>query len=129
MTFVLLILLLFLLASFPLAKQFEPETGSIQGVITDQLGPVAQASVEARDLATGTILEAESDPAGLYRLENLHPGKYSLFVHALYHDSLWIQQIPVDHGQTVQHDIFLLRTPKETLNLGPANSPFQLASR
>jgi hypothetical protein len=115
-----------LLASIPLAKQFD--TGSIQGVITDQLGPVAQASVEARNVVTGDILNATSDRVGFYRLENLHPGKYSLWVQAKSHDSLWIQQIAVDHGETVQHDIFLLATPRETFGL-PTGSASQLASR
>jgi hypothetical protein len=116
-TYVLLILLLFVLASFPLAKQFEPETGSIQGLISDQLGPLPQASVEARNLATGATLYAESDPAGLYILDNLHPGRYSLWVTARYHDSLWIQQIAVEHGQTVHHDIFLASTARQTFDL------------
>jgi len=35
-----------LLASVPLAMQREP--GSIQGIITDQNGPVPNASIEAR---------------------------------------------------------------------------------
>ena len=129
-TYVMFMLLLLLFAAFPLARQFEPETGSIQGVITDQLGPVAQASVEARDLATGAVSDAETDRAGLYRLENLRPGKYSLWVEALFHDSLWVQQVVVDHGQTVQHDIFLLRTPQQTFDLtSPTGSRSQLASR
>lgn len=126
MTFVVLILLLFLLASLPLAKQFE--TGSIQGTITDQLGPVAQASVEARNVVTGDMLYASSDRAGFYRLESLRPGRYSLWVQARSHDSLWIQQIAVDHGETVRHDIFLLATPRETFGL-PTSSASPLASR
>jgi len=128
LTFGLLILLLLLLATFPLAKQLEPETGSIQGLIRDQVGPLPQASVEARNLATSAIFYAESDATGLYRLDNLHPGRYSLWVQARYHDCLWIKQVPVERGQTVHHDIFLSAIVTQTENL-PTGIPFQRASR
>ena len=125
--YVLLMALFLLMASLPLAKQFD--TGSIWGVVSDQVGPVPQALVEARDLATGTILDAESDLDGAYLLDNLHSGKYSLWVQAPYHDSLWIQQIAVERGQTVHHDIYLARTSRQTFNVELPGSPSPLASR
>jgi len=128
LTFGLLILLLLLLASFPLAKQLEPETGSIQGVIRDQVGPLPQALVEARNLATSAISYAESNGTGVYRLDDLHPGRYSLWVQARFHDSLWIKQVPVDRGQTVHQDIFLNAIATQTRNL-PTDNPSQRASR
>jgi len=117
LAYISLILLLFMLPSLPLAKQLEPETGCIQGLISDQLGPLPQASVEARNLMTGAISYAESDPAGLYMLDKLNAGRYSLWVTARYHDSLWVQQIAVEHGQTVQRDIFLASTARQTFDL------------
>jgi len=128
LTFGLLIPLLLLLATFPLAQQPEPETGSIRGVIRDQLGPLPQASVEARNLATSAILCAESDPTGFYLLDNLHAGRYSLWVTARYHDSLWIRQIAVARGQSVQHDIFLGAVVTQSQNL-PTGSRSRLASQ
>jgi len=124
-TYAVLMALLLLLASVPLAKQFD--TGSIQGVVSDQVGPLPQALVEARDLATQTIQDTESDLDGAYLLENLHPGKYSLWVQARYHDSLWIQQIAVQSGQTVHRDIHLIRIPTQSFNR--PDNPSPLASR
>ena len=106
--FVLLALILLLIASIPLAMQLE--TGSIQGKITNDRGPVANASVEARNVMTGTVARAVSDTAGTYNLEHLRAGRYSLFVLAAGHDSLWIRDVIVERGQTAQQDLHLTRT-------------------
>jgi hypothetical protein len=52
--FSLLVLGLLVMAAIPLAMQFD--TGSIEGVITNDRGPVANASIEARNLMFGDIL-------------------------------------------------------------------------
>jgi len=104
----LLMFILLLLASIPLAMQLE--TGSIEGVITNDRGPVARASIEARNMMTDAIFHAESDPVGHYKLEELRPGRYSLWVGAPGHDSAWIRQVIVERGQTTRGDIYVGRT-------------------
>jgi hypothetical protein len=106
--FVILMLILLLLTSIPLAMQFE--NGSIEGFITDQSGPVAGASVEARNRIHGDVLRTTSDATGYYKLWKVRAGSYSLWVQAEGHDSVWIERIPVEHGQAVREDVALGRT-------------------
>lgn len=101
--FTLLVVLFLLLASIPLARQFD--TGSIEGVIMNDHGPVANASVEARHVMSGATFRVESDADGRYRLENLRPGRYSLWVRSNGYESMWIQEIVVERGQTARKDI------------------------
>ena len=103
----LLILLLLLLASIPLAMQFD--TGSIDGVIMDEAGLVSKASVEAHNVLSGAEFHAESNAAGYYKLQNLSSGHYSLLVQAAGHDSLWVPAISVERGQAVHQDLHLGR--------------------
>ena len=110
--FGLLILLLLLLASVPLAMQLE--TGSIEGVITDDLGLVAEASVEARNVMSGTVFSTKSDEVGHYKLVDLRAGRYSLWVEASGHDLIWIRQVIVERGQTAHNDIRVGRTHTTT---------------
>ncbi len=94
-----------LLASIPLARQFE--TGSIEGTITDIKGALANASVEARNLLTGTVVDIQSDAGGQYLLDRLQPGPYSLWIEAHGHDSLWISRVIVEAHQTTRQDAYL----------------------
>jgi hypothetical protein len=104
----LLTLILLLLTSLPLAMQFE--TGSIEGLIVNDRGPINHASVEARHVVSGAVFESQSDASGHYQVTNLRPGKYSLFVQAPGHDSTWIRQVIVEHGQTTHTDVHLSRS-------------------
>ncbi len=108
----LLIAFLLLLVSIPLAMQ--RETGGIDGVITNQHGPIAKASVEARNVMSGSVFRAESDAAGRYKLAGLPAGRYSLWVKAGGHDSVWIREVVVDRGQTAHHDIQLGKSQTRT---------------
>ena len=94
-----------LLASIPLAMQ--RESGSIDGVITNQDGPIAKASVEARNVMSGSVTRVQSDVAGHYKLVSLAPGRYSLWVKAPAHDSVWIREVIVKEGRTTRRDIRL----------------------
>ncbi len=105
----LLILMLLLLASIPLAMQFE--TGSIEGVIMNDYDPIAKVSVEARNVMNGNAFRAESDAAGHYKLKKLPPGRYSLLVGVPGHDSTWIRQVIMERGQTVRSNVHLGRSP------------------
>ena len=111
----LAIVILLLLASIPLAMQFE--TGSIEGVVTNEIGPIAKASVEARSVISGTAFRTESDAVGHYKLENLRGGRYSLWVQAVGHDSTWIREVSVERGRTTHGDIHLGKSPTSTSGL------------
>ena len=111
----LAILILLLLASIPLAMQFE--TGSIEGVVMNELGPITKASVEARNVMSGAVFRTESDAVGHYKLENLRAGRYSLWVRALGHYSTWIRQVFVERGRTTHSDIHLGKSPTSTSGL------------
>ncbi len=108
------LVLLLLLGAYPLAMQFE--TGSIQGVITNDFGPVAKASVEAHSVLTGAIMSGASartasDAAGIYRLDNLRVGRYSLWVEAAGHEATWVPVVSVERGKTTRQDVHLTRIP------------------
>jgi Carboxypeptidase regulatory-like domain len=103
--YALLIAVLLLLASIPLAMQ--RETGGIDGLITNESGSIAKTSVEARNLMSGAVFRAESDASGHYRLELLPRGRYSLWVRAPGHDSVWIREVVVEPGQTAHRDVHL----------------------
>ena len=108
--YALLSLLVLFLCAIPLAMQFE--TGSIEGTVGDDFGPVAYASVEANHMMTGAFSHTESDPAGNYKLENLHPGRYALWVQAQGHDSLWLREVIVERGRATHQDLMLKRSPR-----------------
>ena len=101
--FGLILLMLLLLASIPMAMQLE--TGSIEGAIRSDYDPVSKATVEARGAGSEVAVRAESDPAGYYKLGRLRPGRYSIWVTAPGHDATWVRQVIVERGETVRSDI------------------------
>ena len=113
--FGLFILILLLLVSIPLAMQYQ--TGSIEGVIRNDVGPIATASIEARHLMSGFTVRTESDAKGHYKLENLRTGRYSLWVQAPGHDSVWVRQVSVEPGHTTHSDVHVGRAPTITSGL------------
>jgi hypothetical protein len=112
---VVLFVLLLLIASIPLAMQFE--TGSIEGSITDDLGPVANASVDARNVMTGAVGRAQSDAGGAYVVDNLRAGRYSLWIQAPGHDPIWLHGVIVERNQAARQDVHLTRTQTVTPGL------------
>jgi iron complex outermembrane receptor protein len=113
--YVLLILTLLLIGGIPLAMQLE--NGSIQGVITENRAAVAKASVEARNVMTGEVTRAESDAEGHYTLGGLRAGRYSLWVQAERHRSVWIREVVVERGQVTHKDVDLARITTLTSGL------------
>jgi hypothetical protein len=107
MKYVILALIFLLLASWPLARQFE--TGAIEGFITGSAGPVAGASVEARHSIRGDVARATSDAAGFYRVDGLRAGIYSLWIAADGYCSVQMERIPVERGQAVRRDVRMSR--------------------
>jgi len=62
-----------------LAAQSVVLTGVLSGRVTDQSGAAAVgAAVELRNLATGVVLSAHTNGAGLYRFPSLPPGSYAI---------------------------------------------------
>lgn len=103
--YILIMFLLLLIGSIPLAMQ--RDTGSIQGVITDNMIPVAKATVEARNIMTGAMASVESNATGNYKLEGLRPGRYSMWVQTLGPDSMWIREVIVERDRITRKDIEL----------------------
>jgi|GEM_PF-2562339 len=109
--YVLLIAVLLLLVSIPLAMQ--RQVGGIDGLITNEHGPIVKASVQARNVMSGAIFRAQSGAAGHYKIANLSQGRYSLWVTAPLHDSQWIREIVVEEGRTTHRDIRLGRSESD----------------
>src|SRR5581483_1401126 len=104
--YTLLILLILLLGSIPLAMQ--RDSAVLEGRITNNQGvAIAGAVVEARNTMTGAVFRATADALGNYTIEDLPQGRYSLWVTAAAHDSVWIREVIVDRGSTTQRDIRL----------------------
>ena len=114
--YAVLIALVLLLAIIPLAMQ--RDTGGMDGLITDEQGPIAKASVEARNVMSGTDFRAQSDATGHYKLQSLPQGRYSLWVKASEHDSEWIREVIVEHGRTTHRDIRLGKSQSGPLPTG-----------
>jgi|SRR5689334_25434188 carboxypeptidase family protein len=104
--YVLSIILILLLGSIPLAMQ--RDSGAIEGVVIDDHGAeIAGATVEARNTMSGVVFPAIADASGKYKIEGLPQGRYSLWVKAAGHDSVWIREVIVDRGQRVRRDFRL----------------------
>ena len=103
--YILLIAVLLLLVSIPLAMQ--RQVGGIDGLIMNEHGPIVKASVEARNVMSGAVFRAQSDAIGRYKMANLPRGRYSLWVTAPLHDSQWIREIVVGEDRTTHRDIRL----------------------
>ena len=114
--YVLLIAAVLLLATIPLAMQ--RGGGTINGLITDEHGPVAKASLEARNVMSGTVFRVQSDATGHYQMESVPQGRYSLWVKAPGHDSVWIREIVVEQGRATRRDIHLGKSPSDPLPTG-----------
>ncbi len=106
--FLLLAILLLLLLAVPMAMRL-PFQGSVAGVITDESGPVPGAVIQSKDLVSGDARRTMSDEQGRYILERMDPGKYSLWVQAEGHTSVWVARLVVEAGQTIHRDVQLQR--------------------
>ena len=108
LSYIVLVLLLLLAIAVPLAKQVQTTTGCVEGLIVDENGtPVAGAIVEARNILRGLVSRTESKADGSYRIEDLIPGKYSLWAEASGHTCEWIPMVIVQEGQHARQDFTL----------------------
>ena len=102
--FVLIVLILLLLG-VPLAMQWD--TGSVEGTIADSHGALKGATLTFRNVMNGAVVRVLSDAAGRYESGELRAGRYSLWIEAPDHDSLWVAQILVARGKVTRHDFRL----------------------
>jgi Carboxypeptidase regulatory-like domain len=107
--YVLIGAIVLLLASIPLARQFD--SGRLEGVVTSESGVVATASVELHNVMTGMVVYCDTNENGLYSFEDLRAGRYSLWVQAPGHDSVWIPEVFVEKGRTTHRDVRLASVP------------------
>jgi outer membrane receptor protein involved in Fe transport len=77
----LAIALLFTL-SWVEAAPGQTTTTNILGTVADEAGRLAEASVTAKDVATGFTYEAKTDAQGAYALQGLRPGTYEITLSA-----------------------------------------------
>jgi hypothetical protein len=92
-----------LLMAVPLQAQIASAT--LSGTITDASGKgVANAKVSVKNVATGQVVETQTDSAGLYGATNLVPGDYELSVSA-------------DGFSTKTAKVTIAQGAKQTLNL------------
>ena len=107
--YALLLLLLLLAISVPLAKQlYQSKPGGIEGFVVDEAGlPIPQAIVEARNIMREDFHTAVSGLNGFYRIPDLRPGKYSIWAKAGGHTSPWIPMVIVEEGAPTRQDIRL----------------------
>src|SRR5215467_11596514 len=116
---------LFLVGTFlfvlPLAAQ---NSGSIQGTVVDQQGAViAGARVEALDQEKGVVIRATTTGSeGLFNLQPLQPGVYTVRVHANGMKELSRPDLRLDSRQ-------VMGLGQLTLTLGAANEVITVESR
>lgn len=97
-------LLLLLGVTIPLAMP--PASGTIEGVVRNDRGPIPNAKVEAQH-TSGEVARAVSDSSGFFRLAGLRRGAYSLWITAPAHVAARIPQVFVEEGVTTRKDVSL----------------------
>jgi hypothetical protein len=100
-------LLILVLAVVSLA--FQRQSGVIEGMVTDQWGPIPGAMITARNVLHGDAVHTATNTNGHYRFDALRPGRYSLWVEAPEHEAVWALQVLVEEGQTTVRNVFLSR--------------------
>ena len=85
---------------YPVAAQ-TLTTGQVLGQVTDPAGAaVAQAQIDLRDSATGTVRTATTDQAGYYTFPQVTPGVYSVTVIASGFAKALVPSVRVEVGKT-----------------------------
>ena len=87
-----------------------PSVGNIEGFVRDEQGsPVTGATLQAFDIMRGGCCTVTSQANGFYRIADLIPGRYSLWVEAKGHSSKWLPRVVVEEGRSTRTDIRLRR--------------------
>jgi len=94
----------------PIAAQpYDFSGGSISGAVTDSS---TEDTISGATISTSIGTQAVADAAGLYLLENISPGDYTLTVTAPLYHSLTVENVTVSAGETTTLNISL--DPKTT---------------
>src|SRR5271166_511402 len=97
-------LALLLWATIPIHAQ--TTNGSIEAAVTDQSGgAISGASVTARNMDTGLTQTTTTTQAGIYSLQNIPPGRYSVTVEAPNLKKYTREGVTVSTGTAVSLDI------------------------
>ena len=109
--YTLLLLLLFLGISVPLAKQlWKNNSASIDGFVTDETGaPVSRAAVHAYTKLRGDSGHTMTENNGFYRISGLNGGQYSLYAQAQGYSLGWVPTVNVDDGQATHQNVQVRR--------------------
>lgn len=100
--------LLVLTATFTLPARAQLDTGAVSGVIKDPVGAVVpQASVQAKEVSTGTIYKTKSSAIGFYSFPTLHTGVYTISVTAKGFKTAVLTGINVSIGTDVSENVSL----------------------
>ena len=115
-----LLLLMVLTTSFLATSSFGQVTdGNLVGTIYDVSGKVvSEASVGAKNMATGLIAETKSDQSGAYRFNNLPVGSYNVTVSSGGFASAQIKDLAVELNKTA--------TANVTLTIGTATASVEV---
>lgn len=89
-------------------------SGSIQGVISDEAGPVVAAHIEARHKMSGAVYRTQTGTDGRYELAGLRRGQYALWVSAPEHNPVEITTVVVESGHATRQDVRINRTRPRT---------------
>lgn len=100
-----LLLLLTALTAVP-AAWAQTTSSSLRGVVRDESGPVASATLVAEGTQSGFTYTAETGPDGTYSLPGLQPGVYTLTVASPSHEPQ-SRDVQVLIGQNVMVDFSL----------------------
>jgi carboxypeptidase family protein len=89
----------------------QTSNGSITGVITNPDGPVADATIQAKQRATGRVFTATSGKSGAFTLNALPEGAYDIQVPPLGISSARFtrENVGVERGRTTMLDITLAK--------------------
>ncbi len=98
-----------LAASFLAIASFGQVTdGNLVGTIYDASGKVVpEASVGAKNTATGVLAETKSDPSGAYRFNNLPVGSYTVTVSSTGFANAEIKDLSVELNKTATANVTL----------------------
>ena len=86
--------------------QAQSNAADLQGTVHDQAGAVvANATVKARNTATGVSRDTTTNDDGFYKIVNLPPGDYEVTVEAANFKKAIIPSVKLTIGQTINQDI------------------------
>jgi len=97
-----------------LPRTIDPDAASLGGRVTDQnTTPIEAARISARNKFSGEVEIVESDAAGLYKIDRLQQGRYSVFAHAEGYGCAWVLNVFLCRGEYTNLDLVLTRSGKK----------------